>query len=201
MDTSRNDLLGEIARDAELERGDFLVQATEQLGKFLKANKERIGELGGLTLIDEDPDYLVGRAGPDVPQPDPLPRRADRRVDDRDRGHRERRRSSSSSTTRPTSTGLRRGRPRGGRACRPSRRPSATCSTGPGSGRTRSARSGRIRTPRRPTSGRPPSPSRSRSTTTSSRRSACTTSRSNTRSGASGARPVSSSSSRMRRRS
>jgi hypothetical protein len=58
MDTSRNDLLGEIARDAELERSDFLIQATEQLNKFLKANGERISELGGLTLIDEDPDYL-----------------------------------------------------------------------------------------------------------------------------------------------
>jgi hypothetical protein len=58
MDTSRNDLLGEIARDAELERSDFLVQATEQLNKFLKANRERIAELGGLTLIDDDPDYL-----------------------------------------------------------------------------------------------------------------------------------------------
>jgi hypothetical protein len=58
METSRNDLLGEIARDAELERSDFLVQATEQLNKFLKANRERIAELGGLTLIDDDPDYL-----------------------------------------------------------------------------------------------------------------------------------------------
>jgi hypothetical protein len=58
MDTSRNDLLGEIAADAALERSDFLVQATEQLRKFLEANKNRIVELGGLTLIDEDPDYL-----------------------------------------------------------------------------------------------------------------------------------------------
>mgnify|MGYP000563051164 CR=1 FL=1 len=58
MDTSRNDLLGEIAGDAALERSDFLVQATEQLTKFLKANKDRISELGGLVLIDEDPDYL-----------------------------------------------------------------------------------------------------------------------------------------------
>jgi hypothetical protein len=58
MDTGRNDLLGEIARDAELERSDFLVQSTEQLSKFLKANGERIAELGGLTLIDDDPDYL-----------------------------------------------------------------------------------------------------------------------------------------------
>ena len=59
MDTSRNDLLGEIAADAALERSDFIVQATEQLRKFLHANKERINELGGLTLIDEDPDYLA----------------------------------------------------------------------------------------------------------------------------------------------
>ena len=58
METSRNDLLGEIAGDAALERSDFLVRATEQLRKFLNANKERINELGGLVLIDEDPDYL-----------------------------------------------------------------------------------------------------------------------------------------------
>src|SRR3954469_627607 len=58
MDSSRNDLLGEIAADAALERSDFLVQATEQLRKFLNANKERINELGGLVLIDDDPDYL-----------------------------------------------------------------------------------------------------------------------------------------------
>jgi hypothetical protein len=56
MDTSRNDLLGEIAADAALERSDFIVQATEQLRKFLDANKNRINELGGLVLIDEDPD-------------------------------------------------------------------------------------------------------------------------------------------------
>jgi hypothetical protein len=58
MDTSRNDLLGEIAADAALERSDFLVQATEQLRRFLDANKDRIAEIGGLTLIDDDPDYL-----------------------------------------------------------------------------------------------------------------------------------------------
>jgi hypothetical protein len=58
MDTGRNDLLGEIAADAALERGDFLVRSTDQLRKFLESNKARISELGGLTLIDEDPDYL-----------------------------------------------------------------------------------------------------------------------------------------------
>jgi hypothetical protein len=59
MDMGRNDLLGEIAADAALERSDFLVQSTEQLMKFLEANRGRINELGGLTLIDEDPDYLA----------------------------------------------------------------------------------------------------------------------------------------------
>jgi len=59
MDTSRSVLLGEIARDAALERNDFLVQATEQFQRYLAANKQRIAELGGLTLIDDEPDYLA----------------------------------------------------------------------------------------------------------------------------------------------
>jgi hypothetical protein len=59
MDTGRNDLLGEIAADAALERSDFLVQATDQLRRFLERHKERIAAYGGLTLIDEDPDYLA----------------------------------------------------------------------------------------------------------------------------------------------
>ncbi|HYH93755.1 MAG TPA: hypothetical protein VD763_11385 [Candidatus Saccharimonadales bacterium] len=58
MDTGHNDLLGEIASDAALERGDFLVQSTEQLRKFLDRHKERIAAFGGMTLIDEEPDYL-----------------------------------------------------------------------------------------------------------------------------------------------
>jgi hypothetical protein len=58
MDTGRNDLLGEIASDAALERSDFLVQSTEQLRRFLDRHKERIAAFGGLTLIDEEPDYL-----------------------------------------------------------------------------------------------------------------------------------------------
>ncbi len=53
-----NDLLGELASDAGLERSDFLVQSTEQLRKFLDRHKERIAAIGGLTLIDEEPDYL-----------------------------------------------------------------------------------------------------------------------------------------------
>ena len=58
MDSGRNDLLGEIAADAALERSDFLVQSTEQLRRFLDRHKERIAVVGGMTLIDEDPDYL-----------------------------------------------------------------------------------------------------------------------------------------------
>ena len=53
-----NDLLGELAADAALERSDFIVQATEQLRQFLDHHKDRIAVLGGLTLIDDEPDYL-----------------------------------------------------------------------------------------------------------------------------------------------
>lgn len=58
MDVARNDTLSALANDAGLERTAYLVEATEQLHKFLERNAERIRELGGLTLIDEDPDYL-----------------------------------------------------------------------------------------------------------------------------------------------
>jgi hypothetical protein len=58
MDVSRNSTLGELASDAASERSDFLVQATEQLQKFIDRNRARVADLGGLTLIDEDPDYL-----------------------------------------------------------------------------------------------------------------------------------------------
>jgi hypothetical protein len=55
---SHMDLLGELASDAALERQDFIFQATEQLRKFLDHHRERIAVIGGLTLIDEEPDYL-----------------------------------------------------------------------------------------------------------------------------------------------
>lgn len=58
MDVSRNDTLSALANDAALERTAFLVEATDQFRKFLDRNLDRIRELGGLTLIDEDPDYL-----------------------------------------------------------------------------------------------------------------------------------------------
>ncbi len=54
----RSELLGALASDAALERSDFLVTATDQLKRFLDANADRIADLGGLTLIDEDPDFL-----------------------------------------------------------------------------------------------------------------------------------------------
>jgi hypothetical protein len=59
MDTSRKDLLGELAADSSLERSDFLVQASAQLRKFLEANAQRIADLGGLVLIDDEVDYLA----------------------------------------------------------------------------------------------------------------------------------------------
>jgi hypothetical protein len=59
MEPRRNALLAEIARDAALERSDFLVRAGEQLERFMAANLERIREAGGVVLIDDDPDYLA----------------------------------------------------------------------------------------------------------------------------------------------
>ncbi len=59
MDLRRNELLAEMARDAALERSDFLVRAGEQLERFLGDQKQRISGLGGLVLIDDDPDYLA----------------------------------------------------------------------------------------------------------------------------------------------
>lgn len=50
--------LGEIASDASLERTSFLAQSGDQLKRFLEANRARIKEVGGLVLIDDDPDYL-----------------------------------------------------------------------------------------------------------------------------------------------
>jgi hypothetical protein len=57
-DANRNTLLGEIAADAALERSDFLVTATDQLRKFMERHGGRMKELGGLVLIDDDPEYL-----------------------------------------------------------------------------------------------------------------------------------------------
>ncbi|CAN5687919.1 hypothetical protein BH24CHL8_BH24CHL8_07000 [soil metagenome] len=57
-DQERVGTLSEIAADAAIERDSFLAQAGEQLVRFLDANRERLRDLGGLVLIDDDPDYL-----------------------------------------------------------------------------------------------------------------------------------------------
>jgi len=59
METRRNAQLADLARDADIERSDFLVRAGEQLDRFMATNASRIRQLGGLVLIDEDPDYLA----------------------------------------------------------------------------------------------------------------------------------------------
>ena len=51
--------LREIAAEAELERRDFLYEATEQIRRFLDANRERFRELGPIKLVDDDQDYLL----------------------------------------------------------------------------------------------------------------------------------------------
>jgi hypothetical protein len=58
-DAGRNTQLGELARDAALERSDFLISATDQLRKFMERHSERLRTLGGLVLIDDDPEYLA----------------------------------------------------------------------------------------------------------------------------------------------
>jgi len=59
MDVRRNSLLADIAREASIERSDFLVRAGEQLQRFMQEHANRIRILGGLTLINEDDDYLA----------------------------------------------------------------------------------------------------------------------------------------------
>jgi len=59
MEGRRNALLADMARDAEIERTDFLARAGEQLDRFMSSHQGRIRQLGGIVLIDEDPDYLA----------------------------------------------------------------------------------------------------------------------------------------------
>lgn len=58
MDDTKAAMLGEIAAEAGVERASFLQDAAEQMERFLRANRDRIREVGGMVLIDEDPDYL-----------------------------------------------------------------------------------------------------------------------------------------------
>jgi len=51
--------LRELAAEAELERRDFIYEATEQLRRFLDANRERLREVGAIKLADDEQDYLL----------------------------------------------------------------------------------------------------------------------------------------------
>jgi hypothetical protein len=51
--------LRELAAEAELERRDFIYEATEQLRKFLEQNRERLREIGPIKLVDDEQDYLL----------------------------------------------------------------------------------------------------------------------------------------------
>jgi hypothetical protein len=51
--------LRQLAAEAELERRDFLYEATEQLRRFIDANRGRLREIGPLKLVDDEQDYLV----------------------------------------------------------------------------------------------------------------------------------------------
>jgi hypothetical protein len=51
--------LAEIAAEAADERVAFLGDAGRQFEAFLHANRDRIRDLGGLVLIDDEPEYLA----------------------------------------------------------------------------------------------------------------------------------------------
>ena len=51
--------LRELAAEADLERRDFLYEATEQLRRFLESNRERFREVGPIRLVDNEQDYLL----------------------------------------------------------------------------------------------------------------------------------------------
>ena len=58
MTSPRLVALRELAEEAELERRDFVVEATEQIRRFLEANRERLREIGQITLVDDEQDFL-----------------------------------------------------------------------------------------------------------------------------------------------
>jgi hypothetical protein len=59
VSSPRIDALRHLAEEAELERRDFLYEATEQLRRFLDANQKRLMEIGSIVLVDDDQDHLV----------------------------------------------------------------------------------------------------------------------------------------------
>jgi hypothetical protein len=56
---ARASALGEIATQAGIERASFLTDAARQFEAFLDDNRDRIRDLGGLVLIDDEPEYLA----------------------------------------------------------------------------------------------------------------------------------------------
>lgn len=58
MDDKRASLLEDLASDAGRRRDEFITDAGRQFVRFLDANKQRLKDLGGLVLIDDEPDYL-----------------------------------------------------------------------------------------------------------------------------------------------
>jgi hypothetical protein len=59
MTSPRISALRELAGEAELEKRDFVYEATEQLRRFLEANRDRLREIGPIKLVDDEQDYLV----------------------------------------------------------------------------------------------------------------------------------------------
>ncbi|MDQ3880067.1 MAG: hypothetical protein M3295_03170 [Chloroflexota bacterium] len=59
MASPRIRALRELSSEAELERKDFVYEATEQLRRFLDAQRDRLREIGPIKLVDDDQDYLI----------------------------------------------------------------------------------------------------------------------------------------------
>ncbi|MGD8683669.1 MAG: hypothetical protein PVG27_06960 [Chloroflexota bacterium] len=57
-DQRRAALLEDLAADASRRRDEFLADAGRQFVRFLDAHRSRLKDLGGLVLIDDEPDYL-----------------------------------------------------------------------------------------------------------------------------------------------
>jgi len=49
---------GPLSADAGRRSNEFLDDAGRKFVRFLEANKYRLKDLGGLVLIDDEPDYL-----------------------------------------------------------------------------------------------------------------------------------------------
>jgi hypothetical protein len=58
MDEKRASILEDLAADAGRRREDFLSDAGRQFVRFIDGNKSLLKDLGGLLLIDDEPDYL-----------------------------------------------------------------------------------------------------------------------------------------------